>query len=233
MRSDESELIANSLDRRTAIGAERRWGMRKGSSERDGTIRRRHRRTVAAALLFLVLAWAIAPAAMIWRHGTVDGARSSDCIIVLGAAAYHRRPSPVFEERIRHALALYRQGLADTIIFTGGYGVGAPFAESEVGRAYALRHGVPANAILTERVSRTTLDNLRQAKHLMRDHHLATAIIVSDPLHLKRAAMMASHLHMDAVTSPTPSTRFRSWSSRLRFLARETYFFHAYLYLGI
>ncbi len=195
-------------------------------------LRRRHPGRIAALMVVVLVVWAIAPAAMIWRYSLVDAARPMDCVIVLGAAAYHHRPSPVFEERIRHAIWLHANGFAKTIIFTGGYGVGAPYAESEVARAYAIRNGVPANAILTERISRTTLDNLRQAKQLMRDHRLATAIIVSDPLHLKRAALLADHLQMDAVTSPTPSTRFRSWSSWLRFLARETYFVHAYLYLG-
>jgi len=187
---------------------------------------------IAGALVVLALLWAVAPAALIWRQGAIDGARPSDCVIVLGAAAYHHRPSPVFEERIRHAIDLYDRGMAKAIVFTGGHGTGAPFAESEVGRDYALRQGVPAQAIHVETVSRTTLENLREAQRVMQDHQLATAIIVSDPLHLKRAAMIAEQLGIDAVTSPTPTTRFRSWGSRLRFLARETWFYHRHRYLG-
>lgn len=179
-----------------------------------------------------MLIWALAPAALIWHQGTRDDARPADCAIVLGAAAYHTRPSPVFEERIRHAIALYDRGLVKAIVFTGGYGTGAPHAESEVGRDYAIRHGVPADDIHIETVSRTTLENLQEARRVMQREGLRTAILVSDPLHLKRAAMMAEDLGIDAVTSPTPTSRFRSWRSRLTFLARETYFYHRYLYAG-
>lgn len=194
--------------------------------------RRKQRYRIAVALLSLLPIWALAPSVLIWRQGSVDHARPSDCAIVLGAAAYHTRPSPVFEERIRHAIDLYDQGLVKAIVFTGGYGVGAPHAESEVGRDYALRHGVPAHAIHIETVSRTTLENLEEAQRVMRRAGLSTAILVSDPYHLKRALMMAHDLRIDAVTSPTPTSRFRSWHSRLLFLARETYFYHRYLYVG-
>jgi uncharacterized SAM-binding protein YcdF (DUF218 family) len=210
--------------------------MSHGPSKKPALERKpaRHRRRARRfAVIFGVFAlWAVAPGALIWYQGGIDGARPSACAIVLGAAAYHQKPSPVFEERIRHAVDLYGRGLVRTIVFTGGYGTGAAFAESEVGRDYAVRHGVPATSILIETTSRTTLENLTEAAELMRQNHLATAIIVSDPLHLTRAGMMAKRLGIDAVTSPTPWTRFRSWRSRLHFLARETFFVHRYLYLG-
>lgn len=192
--------------------------------------KKRHR--IALFLILALLLWALAPALAIWRHGGTDYARPSDCAIVLGAAAYHTRPSPVFEERIRHAIALYDRGLVKAIVFTGGYGTGAPHAESEVGRDYAIRHGVPGSAIHIETVSRTTLGNLQEAGRVMQREGLTSAILVSDPLHLKRAAMIAADLGIAAVTSPTPTSRFRSWHSRLTFLARETYFYHRYTYFG-
>jgi uncharacterized SAM-binding protein YcdF (DUF218 family) len=190
------------------------------------------RTKLALLLSAVVFAWLVFPAFLILHDARIDAARPSDCIIVLGAAAYHTRPSPVFEERIRHAISLYQRGLASTIVFTGGYGAGAAHAESEVARNYAIKAGVPASAILVEAVSRTTVENLREAAALMRRHGMASAIIVSDPWHLRRAAMIARDAGIDAVTSPTPSTRFRSWHSRLSFLARETYFYHYYLLLG-
>ena len=194
--------------------------------------RKRRHRQIVITLLSAISLWALAPSVLIWRQGHIDYARASDCAIVLGAAAYHTRPSPVFEERIRHAIDLYDRGLVKNIVFTGGFGVGAPHAESEVGRDYALRHGVPAQAIRIETVSRTTFENLKEARRVMRKNGLSTAILVSDPYHLKRAATMAHDLGINAVTSPTPTSRFRSWHARLLFLARETYFYHRYLYLG-
>ncbi len=164
--------------------------------------------------------------------GDRDQAAPADAIIVLGAAAYDAKPSPVFEERIRHGLDLYQRGYAPTLIFTGGFGGnGARFAESQVARRYALRHDVPADAILIETVSRTTRQNLLEARGLMRSHGLHRAIIVSDPLHMARALRLCRELQIEALASSTPSTRFRSFQTRWRFLLQEVYFFHRDLLL--
>lgn len=178
-------------------------------------------------LLLAALIWLLAVAGWVVWVGHDDQARPSDAIIVLGAAAYDARPSPVFEERIRHGLALYRQGLAPRLIFTGGFGgASARFAESEVARRYALRHDIPDEAILIETHSRSTRQNLIYARDLMREHGIRRVILVSDPLHMARALRLSRELGIDAVASATPSTRFRSVRSSWRFLAQEVYFFH-------
>ncbi len=171
--------------------------------------------------------WLLGVAIYIVWVGARDQAAPADAIIVLGAAAYDAKPSPVFEERIRHGLDLYQRGYAPTLIFTGGFGGnGARFAESQVARRYALRHDVPADAILIETVSRTTRQNLIEARGLMRSHGLHRAIVVSDPLHMARALRLCRELQIDALASSTPSTRFRSFQTRWRFLLQEVYFFH-------
>ncbi|WP_369942459.1 YdcF family protein [Xanthomonas medicagonis] len=175
----------------------------------------------------LLVLWLLGVAIYIVWVGDRDQAAPADAIIVLGAAAYDAKPSPVFEERIRHGLDLYQRGYAPTLIFTGGFGGnGARFAESQVARRYALRHDVPADAILIETVSRTTRQNLIQARALMRAHGLHRAIVVSDPLHMARALRLCRELQIDALASSTPSTRFRSFQTRWRFLVQEVYFFH-------
>lgn len=175
----------------------------------------------------LLVLWLLGVALYIVWVGDRDQAAPADAIIVLGAAAYDAKPSPVFEERIRHGLDLYQRGYAPTLIFTGGFGGnGARFAESQVARRYALRHDVPADAILIETVSRTTRQNLIQARALMRAHGLHRAIVVSDPLHMARALRLCRELQIDALASSTPSTRFRSFQTRWRFLVQEVYFFH-------
>ena len=187
---------------------------------------RRFLRLLFRLALLLVL-WLLGVAGHILWVGERDQAAPVDAIVVLGAAAYDAQPSPVFEARIEHGLDLYRDGYAKTLIFTGGYGGSrARFSESQVARRYALRQGVPEDAILIEAVSRTTYDNLVEARRLMLDHDLRRVIIVSDPLHMARALRLSRRLGIDALGSPTPSTRFRSWRTRLEFLARETYFFH-------
>ena len=177
-------------------------------------------------LLLLALLWLAAVAAWIVWVGQRDQAAAADAIIVLGAAAYDARPSPVFEERIRHGLDLYQRGYAPVLIFTGGYGNGARFAESQVARRYALKHGVPESAILIESSSRTTRQNLEQARKLMQQRGLHRVIVVSDPLHMSRALRLSHELGIDALGSSTPSTRFRTVQTQWRFLLQEVYFFH-------
>ena len=183
-------------------------------------------------LFLLPLVWLLALSAAIWSYGARNQAETADCAIVLGAAVYGDRPSPVFEERIRHGIALYQTGLVAKIIFTGGCGTGAEHAESEVAAAYAVQAGVPAADILTERRSRTTQQNLAEAKLLMDAHGLRTAILVSDPLHMRRAMWMAGDLGIAAAPSPTPTTRYRSLKTKLEFLRHELYYWHHYAFSG-
>ncbi|WP_298576978.1 YdcF family protein [uncultured Luteimonas sp.] len=183
-------------------------------------------------LLLLGALWLGGVAGWIHWVGERDQAAPADAIIVLGAAAYDAVPSPVFKARIEHGLDLFGEGLAQTLIFTGGYGGGgARFAESQVARRYAIRSGVPESAILIESTSQTTYQNLLEARRLMQEHGLHRAIVVSDPLHMARALRLCRGLGIDALGSPTPSTRFRSFRTRWEFLAREVYFFHRDLFV--
>ena len=182
-------------------------------------------------LFMLLLLWLLGVAAWIIWVGDRDQAAPADAIIVLGAAAYDAKPSPVFEERIRHGLDLYRQGYAPKLIFTGGFGgAGARFSESQVARRYALKQDIPAQDILIENRSRTTRQNLIEAKRLMDAHGMRRVILVSDPLHMARALRLSDELGIEALASSTPSTRFRSFHTSWRFLAQEIYFFHRDLF---
>lgn len=193
------------------------------------TVRLRH---VAAVLGLLIGAWLIVVAAQIIRtgHRTPDG--PADAAIVLGAAISGDQPSPVFAARVDHGVTLYRAGKVRRLIFTGGYGDGLQHAESTVARAYAVRHGVPAAAILVETRSRTTGENLDEAAALLRANGLRSALIVSDPLHLHRALRMAADKGIDARGAPTPTTRYQSLWPRTGFLVREVYYYHQYLVTG-
>ena len=193
---------------------------------------RKLRRRIIAGLVIAVALWTGTLATHIWRFGNNDAALPSDCVIVLGAAAYGDLPSPVFAERIRHAVTLYRQGVTSRIIFTGGCGTGSATAESSVAAKFAIKEGVPESAILTETTSKTTRQNLQEARAVMETHSLKSAIIISDPLHLRRASFMAKDLGIAALTSPTPTSKFQSWSARLGFLAREVYLCHHYWISG-
>ncbi|HEY5741174.1 MAG TPA: YdcF family protein [Terrimicrobiaceae bacterium] len=185
-------------------------------------------------ILFLGLAFlgALLGVLVASMRDLADYAANADCIVVLGAAIRGSSPTPVFEERIRHGVDLYRNGMAAKIVFTGGFGDGQKHSESSVAAAVAGRLGVPVASVLIEEKSRTTRQNLAEALEVMRQNGLHSAIIVSDPLHMKRAMMMAEDLGIEAFSSPTPTTRYRSFRARLVFLIREIYFFHHYLITG-
>ncbi len=195
------------------------------------TIRSRIKK-IALGLLLAGTVWCAVLATLIWRYGSHDHATKSDCIIILGAAVRGTTPSPVFEERISHGINLYQAGFASKLLFTGGIGEGQTHSEGSVGRLVATQQAIPEDDILTEERSRTTLQNLSEAKSVMQKHGLKSAIIVSDPLHMKRAMMMADGLGIEAVSSPTPTTRYRSFRTKFGFLVRELYFFHHYVITG-
>ncbi|WP_205689504.1 YdcF family protein [Aurantiacibacter odishensis] len=159
-------------------------------------------------------------------------AARADVAIVLGAAVDGEEPSPVFRERIAHGITLYEQGRAGKLLLTGARGAGAGIAESEAARRMALAEGVPEEDILTENESVTTMHNLVEAQLVMRDAGAETALIVSDPLHMRRAMEMAEALGIDAGASATPTSRYQSLSTQAPFLLREIYFMHHFWIFG-
>jgi uncharacterized SAM-binding protein YcdF (DUF218 family) len=192
-------------------------------------LRRIHFHRIARWSLLALLVWASSLAVEIYRYSSIEDAAPADAAIVLGTEVWGDQPSPVFRERINHAVDLYKAGTVRALIFTGGVGIGGPIAESEVEREYALDKGVAAEHIYVETESRTTLQNLRGAQEIVEQRELGRVLIVSDPLHMKRAVLMARDLGLDAHPSPTPTTRYQSWKSQLRFLLREVYNLTTYL----
>jgi uncharacterized SAM-binding protein YcdF (DUF218 family) len=141
---------------------------------------------------------------MIW--GSRDRARASDAIVVLGAAQYVGRPSPVLRARLDHALSLWQRGLAPVLIFTGGTGAGDTTSEAAVSRVYALKHGVPDTAILMENRGKTTRQSLAAVSAIMEARQMRSAILVSDPFHMLRLRILSKQYGVDAYTSPTQTS---------------------------
>jgi uncharacterized SAM-binding protein YcdF (DUF218 family) len=155
--------------------------------------------------LLLLAAWMLLVAA-IHLYGRRDHAREADAIVVMGAAQYAGRPSPVLRARVDHAVALYERGVAGTLIMTGGMAAGDTVSEAVVARRYAIRSGVPEGAILVERTGRTTLESMGGAVRLMEARELESAVLVSDPFHMLRLRLLAWRFGIRGYTSPTPSS---------------------------
>lgn len=126
----------------------------------------------------------------------------ADAIVVLGAAQWNGRPSPVLRARLDRAIALYHQGYAPLLVLTGGSIAGDPFSEASVGRAYAQSQGVPDEAILVEEESRSTSENLRGAWQLLSPRRAFSILMVSDPFHMARALVIARDLGFQPHPAP-------------------------------
>ena len=179
--------------------------------------------------LAVLLTWTTFSTCSIAVYGSNSDERPADGIIVLGAAVFGTQPSPVFQERINHGLGLYQKGFAPVIIFTGGKGEGQQIAEAEAARQYAEKRGIPSANILTETSSKTTEQNLYYARQVALERGIKRVIIVSDPLHMKRAMIIAEDMGFEAYSSPTPTSKYESWQTRLKFLCREVYYYQRYL----
>ena len=142
----------------------------------------------------------------IWDAGVHDDAGPTDAIVVLGAAQYNGRPSPVFRARLDHAIALYVEGIAPRLIVTGGKAAGDRTTEAAAARTYAIAAGVPESAILEEDRGRNTLESMRAVGKILHDRGLSSAVFVSDRTHMLRVLKLARDQGIAATGSPTTTS---------------------------
>ena len=204
--------------------ADKRLGHALGAVHYNVCITHMRRRLIRLAVSLVILAAVAAAGAIvsiardIRRQSIVDEAQPADVILVLGAAEYRGRPSPVLEARLNHALFLYRKGLAPRILTTGGKGGDPMFTEGEVGRAYLSRHGIPSEAILVESEGESTVYSTAAAAEIMRRMSLQSCIIVSDGYHIYRVKKMLQSQGMSVYGSPRPAEPHGGWREEWRYV---------------
>ena len=99
-----------------------------------------------------------------------DDARPSDAIIVLGAAQYNGRPSPVLAARLDHAIDLYRRRhRADDRRHRRPPDRATASPRRGASADYLHEHGVPDTAILRETTGRTSWESLEAAARFLKD----------------------------------------------------------------
>jgi uncharacterized SAM-binding protein YcdF (DUF218 family) len=170
---------------------------------------RSYLRMTAAIVCVVLIAWVVSMV-MVERAGRRDQAQEADAIVVLGAAQYVGRPSPVLRARVDHAVSLWKRGLAPTLILTGGTGVGDTTSEAAVARKYAMSRGVPDRAIVVEIKGRTTSESMRAVARIMDDREQSSVILVSDPFHMLRLSILARRFGLEPYTSPTRTSPITS-----------------------
>jgi uncharacterized SAM-binding protein YcdF (DUF218 family) len=172
------------------------------------------------AVVVLLFAYYGGTFVQVYRASTHDGAREADAIVVLGAAQYDGRPSPVLQERLDHALELYEDGVAPVIVLTGGKQETDTFTEATAGYNYLRERGLQDEALLREVSGTSTWDSLRAARRFLLDRGIDRIVLVTDDYHAYRARATAQDIGFDATVSPSDS--LLSGSNQLRHLTRET-----------
>ncbi len=199
-------------------------------------VRQRRPHPFLRVMMLMLLAVAAAYVVMViqvYRIGSEDHAQRADTIVVLGAAQWAGKPSPVLQARLDHALDLYRQGLASHIITTGGIGKGDRYSEADVAAEYLNQQGVPLDSIRREREGQDTKQSMAAVSAIMQQGGWHSAIMVSDPFHMMRVSKMAADFGITAYTSPTrtsPISADPGWE--LQYTLREPISYLAYL-LGL
>jgi uncharacterized SAM-binding protein YcdF (DUF218 family) len=173
----------------------------------------------------LIVIYFILNAVRIYHYSFNYSEDISDAAIVLGAGSGNGKISPVFRERVNHSIYLYNKNRVKAIILTGGYGANQKQSDSEVAKKYLLSQGIPEHIIYIEKKSKYTIENLIEAKHIMDSLRFKSALIVTDPLHMKRSVDLAKKLNINCQPSPTKTTMYRSLLPKTKSLMYETLFY--------
>jgi uncharacterized SAM-binding protein YcdF (DUF218 family) len=180
-------------------------------------------RWILRILAFLLVVAVLYTGYIVWevRHyAGVDEARNVDAIVVLGAAQYNGKPSPVLQARLDHAADLYGQHYAPYIVVTGGKMPGDVNTEAGASAAYLATLGVPDSQVLREVQGRNSWQSLQAAARFMQDRNIHKVLLVSDSFHDARIRQMAKDLGLDAYVSPTQTSPIAG-STRQRYLMKE------------
>jgi uncharacterized SAM-binding protein YcdF (DUF218 family) len=165
------------------------------------------RRALAGILLAVVLivaGWAAVVVAVA-VHGARDQATAADAIVVLGAAQYNGRPSPVFRARLDHAATLYQRALAPVVLVTGGVGARDTLNEANVGHDYLVRLGLPTESVIPL-AGEDTYASLSEVRRWFDGRTSRRVLLVSDGFHMLRLEIIASRLGLVPFTSPAPGS---------------------------
>lgn len=179
------------------------------------------RRLLLATLVGVAIAY-IVSFVMVLVVSRRDQRLEADAIVVLGAAQYNGRPSPVLKARLDHAVTLFQAELSPLIVVTGGTAQGDSESEATVSRRYLLSHGIPDAAVVVRPEGRSTVASMEAVGKWLEQRDLHSVLLVSDPFHMCRLRFEARRMNLTPYTSPTPTSPIsRSRTRELGFMATE------------
>lgn len=197
----------------------------KGCVSFENPVLYKYLKRILALFGLVVFGYFIYNAVQIYQFSHEYRQDKSDVAIVLGAGTSDGKVSPVFRERINHAVHLYREGLVKKVIFTGGFGKGQSKSDSRIAMEYAIDHGLPERDILIEESSSYTIENLIESKKILDSLKFESVLLVSDPIHMKRSIDLAHNMGINCKSSPTTTSMYQSTGTKLKSLIYETVFY--------
>lgn len=172
------------------------------------------------ALVVLIAGYFWVTFAQVWALSHRDDPHPAGAIVVLGAAQYNGRPSPVLQARLDQGLALWHRSVAPFIVVTGGKRPGDRYTEATSGYDYLRAHGVPDTAILEEVQGSSTYESLAASARFLKLRSITSAVLVSDSYHNARLLAIAHEVGLKAYVSPSRDRL--SHTTEFHQLLRET-----------
>ncbi len=205
--------------------------MRKTGAEGRSAARLVRRAVVVVVALGLL--WVVSVPVRVWWDARGNDHRPSDAVVVLGAAQYNGRPSPVLEARLRKARELWRDDVAPVIVTVGGGASGDLTTEADAGRDWLATHGVTAEDVVAVAAGSNTQTSLDAVGELFDERGWTSAVLVTDPWHTFRAKAMARSAGIDAVSAPARSGPVvQTRQAQARYILRESLAYYRWRFTG-
>ena len=154
---------------------------------------------VTAGVLFSPLFWVIANPLVVRTPPS-----ASDAVIVFGGGVRNDgSASKSTRERTQQAVALYRQGVARTLILSTGFVTRV--SEAQVMHDLVRSAGIPEDDVLLEERSTNTWENVLCTAEVLRRHGWTRAIVVTSPYHMRRVWLVVRKCCSDLTVSYVPA----------------------------
>lgn len=160
-------------------------------------------RRAVSSMVSLVLLAGLLLVGYVYYNAHQDQRLKTDAIVVLGASQFDGEPSPVFANRLDHALDLILRDVAPVIITVGGKQPGDRFTEASAGRNYLIDSGLLPEQVIAIPTGADTLESMTAVAVLLEKRGWTHITVVSDPSHVARIKIIAGNLDIISESSPT------------------------------
>ena len=143
---------------------------------------------LAIVAVFLLLVWGISSFLAVddlRRCDAVpsskDGCQQADAVVAVSGGDTSARAD--------EAIALYKNGWGQLLIFSGAAADKSGPSNARVMKQRAIDAGIDPNDVIVEEVSETTKENAEETSTIFDEHNIKSAIIVTSAYHERRALL--------------------------------------------